>query len=88
MQDSQYLHLLFMDFVDCNERKRGQHEFTSPLDAAGAPAILECIERVNALDYVECNPSRGFRSIFGNVVGDSLKIVRGVARPPDAHHAR
>jgi hypothetical protein len=66
VQYSEHLHLLFADFINRDEGKRGEHELTRVLDAAGTPAVRTRLKRVDALEYIQGNPSGGFRSILGN----------------------
>ena len=88
MQDSEHLHLAFVHFVNGNKWKGRQHKFARAMDAAKPSAVWKSVQRVNAPHYVQCNSQGGFRAIRRNVIGDPLKILRGVAAPPDAHHVR
>src|SRR5258705_10364966 len=49
VQNSQYLHFLFADFVHCEERTR-QHELASTLDAPGASPVWK---RAKALNHAQ-----------------------------------
>src|SRR5439155_26038196 len=87
VQNSQYLHFLFADFVHCEERTR-QHEFASTLDAPGASKVWKRSKALNHAQDIESEPPRCLRSFAGDLVADPLQIVGSVRRPADAHQPR